>query len=549
MPSNHETNERPQSYTRYAYYHGADTRPAQPRPTDCVPWKLLHPTTSKPVCALCGAASDKPLVELPVNVLLQVTDNLFAPGCNAHRPSDWDGHTADLESETLDVCAGCLDSMDLHLCVECDEWILPYQSHTALNQRRGVTQYIHDGCLDRSDWFQCADCNEWTEDERRSNCQYEDICERCGENYYGCDRCGDIVHSDDIHCAHDSCYCESCFDRVYTVCYSCSEPVAHEDTRSYRDESYCPECYNDLDLVTCDNCGEVIESDDCADHDNGDYVYCRDCVRPLSGPTNRIHSYGTKPRPTFHGATEADGRALHMGVELEIHAENRSDVVEKIGEQMNQDHLYLKSDGSLDAYKGVELVSQPCTLDYHQSEFRWNDLLSMLRSNQCTSHDARKNNQPCCGLHVHISRAFFRSEIDECKVGVFFYTHFRPVEDGAEKTPINKLARRDPGFYCSSSDWRKDSCKNGSPHEDHYDAVNYEHKATIEIRCARGTLKEVAFFGWLELVDAVAHWVQTVSIAVCGLDESWTTFVEWVKLPENQARYSHLIAYLEERHV
>lgn len=521
-------------------------RPSQPGPEDCQP--LVRPAVELQYCNLCGGLASQPLTLTPIGVITQLSPEPSV------RPSEWQD-TIDVEGE-IQVCHTCLTAMDVHPCVHCLQWILADQDRTEVTLLNATPKYIHDDCIASSDWFHCADCDRWTELDQRDrgrNADNEEICARCAEQYCTCARCEEVIHTDDSWCAYDSTYCESCFDALYTSCHNCGEPVALDEVSTYHDDTYCEGCYQDLDLQVCADCGNVIDDDDSTEID-GD-IYCTACARRhrpgmSDHPTNRIHSYDLKPQPIFHGLLgclrPGDGVSgkgkLFLGVELEIHAQDRSTTIAAIGDQKDERELYLKRDGSLSASEGVELVSHPCTLVYHQTEFGWQTLLSML-GDKASSHD-----NGCCGLHVHLSRDFFPTELDECKLGVFIYTHFRAT--GGEAPPINRLARRGPGHYCASSADLKDQCSRGQPNEDHYDAVNYGNRDTIEIRCARGTLREVSFLGWLEFCDAAARWVCTVGISTCAdEDKGWKEFKAYVNSPENCGSYANLITYMAEKGV
>ena len=93
----------------------------------------------------------------------------------------------------------------------------------------------------------------------------------------------------------------------------------------------------------------------------GDDVYCETCYHQKMGG---IHDYSYKPDPIFYG----DGDRF-LGVELEIDgggeigwkAEDILDIA-----NWKDEHMYCKHDGSLD--DGLELVTHPMTLGYHESD-------------------------------------------------------------------------------------------------------------------------------------------------------------------------------------
>jgi len=81
------------------------------------------------------------------------------------------------------------------------------------------------------------------------------LCEYCYENYYiSCEKCGDLVHHDDMHEFKDEYYCEYCHDDIVRECSVCYCDFHEDDIEYENGEYYCEECYEDL---KCDVCGEM----------------------------------------------------------------------------------------------------------------------------------------------------------------------------------------------------------------------------------------------------------------------------------------------------
>ena len=111
-----------------------------------------------------------------------------------------------------------------------------------------------------------------------------------------------------------------------------------------------------------------------------------------------IHEYSYKPEPIFYG----DGNR-YFGIELEIDGAGKDDdYAEELLDIANAhaDLLYIKTDGSLD--DGMELVSHPCTMDYHINEFPWEDIMHSAVHQGYRSHQTST-----CGLHLHVNRNAF----------------------------------------------------------------------------------------------------------------------------------------------
>ena len=71
--------------------------------------------------------------------------------------------------------------------------------------------YCSEDCANRAGWHRCEDCNRWTNDTYHND-NSQIICSNCADNYYCCESCSDIVHSNDIQSTESRLvYCESCY--------------------------------------------------------------------------------------------------------------------------------------------------------------------------------------------------------------------------------------------------------------------------------------------------------------------------------------------------
>lgn len=65
------------------------------------------------------------------------------------------------------------------------------------------------------------------------------------------------------------------------------------------------------------------------------------------------------------------------------------------------DHIYIKSDGSID--DGFEIVSHPMTLDYHQHDMDWEAVL-----HEAIKMGYRSHQTSTCGLHIHVNSLYYQ---------------------------------------------------------------------------------------------------------------------------------------------
>lgn len=342
--------------------------------------------------------------------------------------------------------------------------------------------------------YPLADCFLFDEQELCQDCCESETCT--------CSRCGDRIWTAD-NCGTDSLIlCKDCEDRYYDHCDGCGCLVARDDMHFLSDD----------------------------DSDG----YCADCYARQSR-SRSIQSYCYKPEPIFYG----DGHR-YLGVELEIDGAGESnDHARLIQVAANRDlpHIYIKHDGSLDA--GLEIVTHPMTLDYHQHEMPWSDILQQALDLGYTSHQAGT-----CGLHVHVNRSSLGDTHDEQEdtiARILFLV----------ETFWNELLRFSRRTQAQMDQWasrygRKDDPKDvlysAKRRSDRYTCVNLTPYHTIEFRLFRGTLKYNTMIATLQLVEHLCD------VASYLLDDeikrtTWSEFVSGIStlvMPE-------LIQYLKER--
>lgn len=347
--------------------------------------------------------------------------------------------------------------------------------------------------------FVCSHCGNERPLDTRILVGGERICEDCAlEHTVLCDCCNTRIWENDAVRDEHTLLCERCYERSYTRCTECDRIILNS----------------------------VAYLDDNQDE------YCEDCWNELSAQ-RVIHEYSYKPAPIFYGSGPR-----YLGVELEIDdGGNDNYAANHILGVANgmAEHLYIKSDGSLDC--GMELVTHPMSLDYHMTYMPWRDVLDEAKHLGYLSHKART-----CGLHVHISRnAFGDTELEqECTIAklLYFVEKFWPELlrfSRRTETQINRWAAR-YGMKLSPKEVM-DCAKH--PYAGRYMAVNLTNYSTVEIRIFRGTLKLNTLLATLQMVNAICD------VAVFTSDEdlqtlSWHKFLDGIKEPE-------LVQYLKER--
>lgn len=352
------------------------------------------------------------------------------------------------------------------------------------------------------------------------------------KGHENCDCCGKEYLSNELKEFDGQLLCPTCLQEKTVVCYNCGERIWRDDNEGDSQIPLCQACY-DRYYVSCSHCGRIIHEDDV-------YYESRDDSEPLCEACySRRHSSGViedyyyKPTPIFYGEGPR-----YFGVELEIdeggemdsHADELLRIANRKGEL-----IYIKHDGSLD--DGMEIVTHPMSLAFHQSEMPWRDVLRKAINMDYLSHQANT-----CGLHVHVSRNAFgdtEEAQDACiaRILYFFEKFWEDLLKFSRRTPrqLERWAAR----YGYKEQPREilDHAKRGC--KGRYTCVNLTNEDTIEFRMFRGTLKLNTLLATLQLVDRVCD------VALSLTDDevkflSWTTFVSGCQAPE-------LVQYLKER--
>ena len=394
----------------------------------------------------------------------------------------------------------------------------------------------------------CDDCGEKIAegDEFYETADGRIICENCYEDgYFTCEDCGDIYPIDDAVSVNNGeiCVCQDCADNTenYYHCVSCDEYFTSR-YRSYYElangDCVCDSCADD-NVAVCNDCEEYFWIDDMEEGEDGwgDTIYfCPNCAR---GRKKKIHDYSYKPEPKYkvhnHDEfwTDDSIKELLFGVELEIDKGNDpEDVAEKITEA--HDDIYCKHDGSLD--HGVEIVSHPCTLEYHLKDLGWDDICDIALNNNFKSHEART-----CGLHVHVGRRQLGETIVErndniAKIVILVDRHWNNIVGFTRRTEsqLSRWAERPEIIdrIANFSDrYIGRKVTNMLDVRGRYQAVNTQNRNTIEFRIYNGTLKASTLYATLQFTSNICKYAITHSFDDCFASQ-WKDVAEYETYPE-----------------
>lgn len=289
-------------------------------------------------------------------------------------------------------------------------------------------------------------------------------------------------------------------------CAACHSPIyAETQSLMLNNRRVCRSC-----AIQCYNCRTTVARDEAhqinlgSDGDFEQYGVCNTCLtlhktcnvgHSYLGkdecPVCReyyVHSHSFRPqKPVLLG-----NGPLWLGAEVEVelgdyevsrfrHAFRTSGLCE---------YLYFKHDGSLS--NGVEIVTLPCSLDFHRTTFPWDALCNLL-AQQGASADTRST----CGLHVHMSKTAFPMNVWE-RMSYLVNNNQALMERIARRTQSERYAAYKP----------KHNIKGLSNDGDRYQAVNFTNQHTVELRIFRGSVRQPTILATLEFCVALAEYCQ-----------------------------------------
>lgn len=403
------------------------------------------------------------------------------------------------------------------ICAHCGEPVT--STRTVHNAETGADEEWCDDCI--ADYaYECDHCGRLTTSVNTVDTPYgdEDWCDSCIESdAYVCDRCGRYTstttsvavrynwRTGDVY--ED--WCGNCLEEHAVACDDCGEYFADDNYDGC--DSY--DMWNGYSRTICHSCREhYYWCNDCENlvHDDdvvfvGGNAYCPDCAPETS---DNLEGYSHTRGIAYwlddgncvnlDQLSEDDLKRLFLGVELETdYNDSAARLADDVMDEFTHNHVVCKKDGSL-TDNGVEIVAQPMT-PYHILHCgMWERISEIVLDHGGKSHDACT-----CGLHIHISRKFFRSHEAVYMLDRMF-TRF-------EKQLVKFSRRRNLGWchikaFANTEDVfdRKATWAEEKKCIGRYQAVNDTNINTVEIRLWRGTLNVQTFRATVEMTAALA---------------------------------------------
>lgn len=354
---------------------------------------------------------------------------------------------------------------------------------------------------------ECGGCAVWFRDS-----------DGCGNDCQNCDGCGTVLPDGDV--------CDEC-----EVCARCGATVADGNTvRTARGNTICYPCARShyWECGVCDRWNRDSRSEcwngcsPTSDDDCDEYCSCG-CQDDGGSSDGLINSYSYKPAPVFHGEGP-----LYLGAEIEV---STSSYGRRGAATTATRHLgdlgYLKEDSSIGS--GFEIVTHPMSYEWALANFPWHMLQELVRDG-AEADDS-------CGIHVHVSKAAFKTTCHRYRWMKFIYRNQRQVQ---------LLARRESGQWARFSDYDRARVINYAKDEygDRYRAINTNNHSTYELRIFASSLNEREVKAAMGFAAASVEYTRKLSAAdiVRGGGWKWSAFVGWLR---EQPMYGDLLEELE----
>jgi hypothetical protein len=359
--------------------------------------------------------------------------------------------------------------------------------------------------------------------------------------YQRCCICQEFINRNLLSMVGRALICQVC-SSIHLACSKCDEWVKYDKaSKDKQGQVLCPECTKLYDV--CPNCGswrsprpdKKCPKCSSARSHSQEQAEQSEVARYRSGLSSQVHDYSHKPIAIFHPSK--DNTSLFFGVELEVDDINNNELcsAKLVGLSNEENLFYLKYDGSI--HRGFEIVTHPCTLEFHKEGIPWKDIKKI-----CIALGGRSHETTTCGLHVHFNSNFFGKPMSEgwnintLKLLNITNHFWRQIVKFSRREPAD-LQRWASRFYEDFKATPENTSKieglisGGVRHR----AINITRpERTIEVRLFKGTLNESTIFATLEFLDFLLKWIKTSSVdEIYNLTwEKLVSYMDFVKYPE-----------------
>ena len=305
----------------------------------------------------------------------------------------------------------------------------------------------------------------------------ESWCESCADDdTRTCDGCGELCADDCIHGDDNGTYiCDRCAENGYTTCSSCNCWVNTD----------CGDYVSTDDGIYCSNgCAPEEEEEEEEEEEVDDVRALQDST--MRAPRGDLAS----GRVSYHGDTIRSRWTIPSGsysMEIECCGTTTGDELNSCADVLRNAHnCACESDGSLDSVKGMEVITEPRTIDAQLESLP--KILQVLRNFQFRAWDKGEG----YGIHVNVDARSWNVD----KIAAYcnlFHTSLRPQWE--------KIAGR------SENSWsRYKRSEDSKIPTDKYEACALKSGGRLEVRVFRSTLKESTALGYLAICHDLARY-------------------------------------------
>lgn len=280
------------------------------------------------------------------------------------------------------------------------------------------------------------------------------------------------------------CVCTDCFSNILDNKICCSK-CGNEITYNSNSKSIILENAKvNKNGIICSNCLQTAQTEQSTDSNRPMFTY----------KSNNYKDYFFKPTPACRKLKSQDKNNIYLGVQLQIGGGASSEIVNRFCNSHAGNIFYFKRDGSIELY-GCEIVTHPCTLQYHMNENSgWKQIF-----NDFVQHGFSSGESTNTGLHIHVNRSILNNDqIKKIDLFVNYYKDF-----------FEKLARRNQSHYAQYN--LKTLRQWGHTTTSRYSSVNFENQHTIQFRIFNGTNKIQQLYSSLQLVHATILFLNHIS--------------------------------------
>lgn len=354
----------------------------------------------------------------------------------------------------------------------------------------------------------------------------------------------------------------------------------------------CPGCVGNY--IFCSKCNGLILCGDDKLHFHTNEIAQRAMENVVAPFDADIAGRGAEFRSTVDRKTNKKSRVIkpapirYFGIELEVerHPDRivPPDLILKAKHALADGLVLVKHDGSLRANaggqrgaNGFEIVTLPCTMDYHRTAAGWQKFFQVMSP-------WLEEKPPTTGLHVHVSydsmtratvgkiikfvnsepnlefmkmianRDFTQPNPNGRVYAAVWHDADRKVTElvsrrthakGCKNSPVERILR---GYYVDAGNISWDgyghpilkrttagpnttsTCKCPPGRFDyggHYAAFNVRtNRPTIEFRMGQGSTNETHFWAYLDFSDAIIGFCEATSFQSL----TWQNFIDWFKV-------------------